>query len=126
MLEYVGNVKTQAEQTFRKRLHSHRRNAGDRLGKIIQIAAPVEDIEMFLLFPVRIHRDRQARTPANHLLKLDFRFHNLETNQVKHLGHIDTRIEHIHRNCYLGVLFRSFEFTYQPVMMFHLIIDKLQ
>lgn len=80
---------------------------------------------MLLLLSRSEYIGTEARTPANHLLKLDFRFHNLEENQVKHLGHIDTRIEHIHRNCYLGILFRSFEFTYQPVMMFHLIIDKL-
>ena len=51
----------------------------------------------------------QTGSPADHLPELCFGTHLLEEHQVHTLGHVDTSVHHIHRNCNMWFLFRLLE-----------------
>ena len=92
------------------------------LTEVFKVVAPVEYLESLLMLTSSIDVLAQTGTPTYHLHELDFRPHLLEEHQVQHIGHVNTRIHHIHRHGYLRQLVTYFERINQRLCIVHLVV----
>ena len=121
--------------TWRQQLHpgaeepGAERNAAaglDAVGVLaeeVEVEAEVEDAEV-LLVVVRPEQLRaQARAAPDHLPELDLRVDRLEEDQVRHLGHVDAGVEHVHRDRDVRRLVLLREVVEQALRILGVVVD---
>ncbi len=124
-LQFPGNIQAQAEEAVGERFAVGWMNVVALLREEVEIAAPVEDVELLLVF-VRTEKVlAETGSSAYHLLELDLRLDDLEEYKIQNLRHIDSRIEHVHRYGYLRHLVFYFEVGDEGRMVFHLVVYQL-
>ena len=123
MLELEGDVHTKPEEPLRQGLYAHRLLTVGILFEILEIPAPVEDIETLLILSAEDSRTQSGAT-ANHLPELDFTLDDLEENQVQDVRYVDTRIQHIHGNGYLRLLVTDFELVDEVLRIGDVVVNE--
>ena len=103
MLQMEGNLRSECENLLSQRLHNDGFLTVGVLVEILEVPAPVEDVEKLLVLSFAKYILRQTCSSSNHLHILDFALYSLEENEVQHIGHVYSRVEHIHRHSNLRI-----------------------
>lgn len=123
MLELEGNIHPESEEPLRQGLDAHRFLPIGILLEILEIPAPVEDIEAVLILAAK---DTRAQTgiAANHLPELDLALDDLEEHQVQDVRYVDARIQHIYGNGYLRLSIPDFELVDEVLRIGDVVVDE--
>ena len=104
ILQFVGNIKFQIKYCSLQSnhicscfpfIHSEK----------LKVSTKVKNIKLLLILAIQQARAESCST-SNHLPEFRLTHHLFEKHQVQHLRHINTGIQHIHRDCNLRHFFR--------------------
>lgn len=123
MLELEGDIHPESEEPFRQGLDAHRLLSIGILLEILEVPAPVKDIEAVLILTAKDTRT-QTGSAANHLPELDLALDDLEEHQVQDVRYVDTRIQHIHTDGYLRLSITDFELVDEVLRIGDIVVDE--
>ena len=123
-LQGKGDVCADTEEPFGQRLRYGGLCAAGVLLEVLEVVAPVKNIELCFVLSVAEDIFRETGATTYHLLETDAAHHGLEEHEVQDVGHVNACVEHIHRHGHLRQFVTFLEVIDERLGIVHVVVDE--